>query len=164
MGDCGKDHIDWENFPSVPPRAALIIAINGVLVPGIAPVSRDNYGPFQVLPKFAGDDAPLIERARRSRSDLNERPVSNQRKRDFAVRQWAVNNEMVVAMYQNPYHVKVTLPYADREPGDRSQNGTPLVPALALGPGSGAPLHRRKPLCLSPLNRELPQQDRACGR
>ena len=85
---------------------------------GSLTVSRDNYGPFQVLPKFAGDDAPLIERARRSRSDLNERPVSNQRKRDFAVRQWAVNNEMVVAMYQNPYHVKVTLPYADREPGD----------------------------------------------
>src|SRR3954447_13649252 len=76
---------------------------------GSLTVSRDNYGPFQVLPKFAGDDAPLIERARLSRSDLNERPVSNQRKRDFAVRQWAVNNEMVVAMYQNPYHDKVTL-------------------------------------------------------
>src|SRR4051794_41275170 len=53
---------------------------------GSLTVSRDNYGPFQVLPKVAGDDAPLIERARRSRSDLNERPVSNQRKRDFAVR------------------------------------------------------------------------------
>src|SRR3954463_16736325 len=77
---------------------------------GSLTVSRDNYDPFQVLPKFAGDDAPLIERARGSRSDLNERPVSNQRKRDFAVRQWAVNNEMVVAMYQNPYHDKVTLP------------------------------------------------------
>src|SRR3954469_20850648 len=89
---------------------------------GSLTVSRDNYGPFQVLPKFAGDDAPLIERARRSRSDLNERPVSNQRKRDFAVRQWAVNNEMVVAMYQNPYHVKAGFVQETRqgatEPGE----------------------------------------------
>ena len=43
---------------------------------------------------------PSIEKWRRCRSDLNERPVSNECECSLSIRQWTAHDEMIVAMHQ----------------------------------------------------------------
>ena len=74
---------------------------------------------------------PSIERTRCGRPDLNKGPVSNERECNVSVRQWTAHDEMVVAMHQNTDHGELMPPGADREPDNRSRNGTPPVPAGA---------------------------------
>jgi hypothetical protein len=70
-------------------------------------VTRYHHRPFKALSELSRADAPSIEKWRRCRSDLNERPVSNECERGFPVRQGAAHDEMIVAVYQKTY-VKVT--------------------------------------------------------
>ena len=50
------------------------------------------------------DDLPAIERRRRGRSDLDQRPVPHQRERSLPVRQRTAHDEMIVAVHENPDH------------------------------------------------------------
>ena len=59
--------------------------------------------------------------------------MSNECECDLSVRQWTARDEMIVAMHQNTHHGDIMPRGADREPDNRSRNGTPPVPAQAPG-------------------------------
>jgi hypothetical protein len=63
-------------------------------------VTRYHHRPFEVLPELSRADAPLIEKWRCCRSDLNERPVPDEGECRLVVRQGTAHDEMIVAMHQ----------------------------------------------------------------
>lgn len=66
-------------------------------------IARHDNGPFQVFAELSGGDLPLIERRRRCRSDLDERPASSKCDCNLSLWQWTTQDEMVVSMHEDTY-------------------------------------------------------------
>jgi len=92
-------------------------------------LSRYDHSPFQVLPELSGDDLPPIKVWRRFRSDLNERPMTNQRQCGTPVGQRTADDEVIVAMNQNSHHGDLRPRLADRKRDMQSRSDKRPVPA-----------------------------------
>src|SRR5207245_8800206 len=95
---------------------------------GSPAISTHDHRPCQIFPELARADAPWLERGRRLRSHLNERPMPYQRQRGGSIRLAAAHDEMIVAMHQNSNH---TISCFDARIVNRMADGE-MVHHLAL--------------------------------
>jgi hypothetical protein len=62
--------------------------------------------PLQVFAKFPGADAPVSKYWGDRGSDLNDRPMPDERAGRRLVREWTAHDEMIIAMYKNAEHFR----------------------------------------------------------